>query len=611
MLRQIHYTVSMPRPNTHYFEVRIEVPGAEACSKRGKLGLVMPVWTPGSYLVREFSRNVLEVRAINASDSSELKCEKESKNKWTVILSGAKEINVFYRVYAFEYTVDTSYLDTRHGVINGSSMFLYVEEAESQELVLTIVPFPEWKVIATGLERMENGSEGVSFKAPNYDVLIDSPIEVGNQEVHSFDVSGVRHEVSIFGPMTADTLTFVSDLKRIVESSWPIFGEIPYKRYVFLVDFAGAPLGGGLEHLNSTHCIAPRLRMISVQEYRTIMSLFSHEFFHTWNVKRLRPKGLGPFDYNKETYTKSLWVAEGITSYYDDLILLRAGIYSVPEYFDAFAINVSTMLSLPSSRFMSAEEASFDAWIKLYRPNENTANVQSSYYIQGAVIGWMIDMEIRQATLNEKSLDTVMRKMYQETYSGEGRGYTEEEFEAACNSVAGKSLSSEIFDSRVRGREKVDFQRYLDYAGLKLGAKSKNANPKGFLGVKLRSEGGRTIVASKLFDTPADACGLAAGDEIVALDNLRMDMSLVSHYISNKKSRDSLRIMISRDGYLETLEATLGAAPSFEYRIYKADSATQEQQSFFKAWMLSDWSLPIEYEEYNLSPQKPRLFDYV
>lgn len=612
MTSGIHYTVSMPKPNTHYFDVRIKVTDVASHSKNGRLQLVMPVWTPGSYLVREFSRNVLDLRAVNASDGSELYCEKESKNTWSVQVPGVSAVNIFYRVYAFEYTVDTSYLDTRHGVINGASVFLYIEGAQNEEQVLTIIPFPEWNVIATVLEKAENfGLEGRSFRAPNYDVLIDSPIEIGNQDVYSFDVSGVIHEVSIFGPTTVDNLALVSDLKKIVESTWPIFGEIPYKRYLFLVDFTGSASGGGLEHLNSTHCIAPRLRMAPIQEYRSLMGLFSHEFFHAWNVKRLRPKGLGPFDYSKETYTKSLWIAEGITSYYDDLILRRSGIYSVPEYLDSFSLNINAMQSFPSSRFESAEESSFDTWIKHYRPNENTANTQSSYYVQGAVVGWMIDMEIRKATSNERNLDNVMRKMYEETYLRENKGYTDEEFESTCNAAAGKSLSSAIFDARVRGKERVDFQHFLDYAGLKLGPKSKNPNTKGYLGVKLRSDGGRTVVVSKLFDTPAEASGIASGDEILALDNLRMDISLVSHYISNKKPGESVKMLISRDGFIETLEATLGASPLFENRIYKSDSATDKQMSFFKSWMLADWSLPLEYVEFSPSPQKPRQFDYV
>jgi predicted metalloprotease with PDZ domain len=610
MVSRIHYTVSMPNPNTHYFEIKMMILDARAHSKNGLLNLIMPVWTPGSYLVREFSRNVLDFRVVEQNNKTPVKCEKTSKNTWTLDLGNSEFLEVNYKCYAFEYSVDTSYLDTRHAIINGGSVFMYAEGFEKEELLLTVVPYQSWKTVSTGLERVEGSAErGITFQAPNYDVLIDSPIEIGNQMVSSFEVSGIKHEVSLFGPSTADPESFVSDLKRIVETTWPIFGEIPYTRYVFLVDFVGASRGGGLEHLNSTHCIVSRSRMMPIQDYRVVMSLFSHEFFHTWNVKRLRPNGLGPFDYNRETYTKSLWIAEGITSYYDDLILRRAEIFSVPEYLDSFVLNINIMRGFPSSGFQSAEESSFDTWIKQYRQDANSPNVYSSYYVQGAVIGWTIDMEIRMSTSNKKSLDEVMKKMYQETFL-HGRGYSEEEFEATCNSVAGRNLSSIIFDKRVRGRDSIDFDHYLEYAGLKLG-KLKNGSDKAYLGVKLETEQGRTIVYSCLFDTPANDGGLAPGDEIIALDDLRMDQSLISHYISNKKPGETTKVLISRDGYLETVTAKLRSAPVFEWRIFKSETASDEQQRFFKAWMLSDWKLPLEYVDYTASPQKAKQFDYV
>src|SRR5579884_3179533 len=225
-----------------------------------------------------------------------------------------------------------------------------------------------------------------------------------------------------------------------------------------------------------------------------------------------------PFNYTQETFTKSLWIAEGVTSYYDDLILRRAGIVSVGEYFDLFSTNANLMLSLPGWKWESAEEASFDAWIKFYRPDENTPNVSSSYYVQGAVIGWMIDMEIRRNSNGQRTFDGVMKKVYRDTYKRENRGYTDEEFERVCNEVAGTSLSEEIFERRVRGRERVDFDKYLSYAGLKLGPKNKQESKKederrpGFLGVKLKTDSGKTLISSRLFDTPAEASGLEVGD---------------------------------------------------------------------------------------------------
>lgn len=604
----------MESPNKHYFEVEMVIPNS--FSPRDKLRLVMPVWTPGSYLVREFARNVLDFEAFEVDSAKKINSYKDSKNTWIIETSSESVVRVTYRVYAFEFTVDTSYLDNRHGIINGASVFMYVGGHENEDVILTIVPYHEWKVIATSLDPSEKMKEAgsKSFHAENFDILIDSPIEIGNQEMSFFLVEGVRHEVSMFGPKPIESKVFVSDLRKIVKSTWKIFETIPYKRYSFLIDFSGGDQnskGGGLEHLSSTHCIVPRLRLVPNQEYAKTMSLFSHEFFHAWNVKRMRPMGLGPFNYTSETYTKSLWIAEGITSYYDDLIIRRSGIYSVADYFDAFCTNIDQLKFFPAPEYESAEESSFDTWIKHYRPNENSPNIHSSYYYQGAVIGWMIDMEIRKSTKNVKSLDDAMQKLYERTFAKENRGYNEEEFEKICNETAGKSLSKEIFDKRVRGHERIDFDRYLGYPGLELGAKKKHSSNKGYLGIKLKADSGKVIVATKLFSTPADECGLAAGDEIIAVDNLRTDYTTLPFYIANKQPREGVSILISRDGYLETLKASLGETPQIESRIYKKTKATEEEKNLFKHWMQEDWDRPIEYPEYVPSPQRLKMLDYI
>jgi predicted metalloprotease with PDZ domain len=606
----IQYAVSMSSPERHYFEVEMKIPNTASSNK---LRLVMPVWTPGSYLVREFARNVLDFEAFEADTDKKLDTYKDSKNTWIINIRNPKfAVKAKYRVYALEFTVDTSYLDNQHGVINGASVFMYAEGHEGEDVILTINPYLGWKVIATSLDRTGKTNK---FRGENFDILIDSPIEIGNQEMRSFDIEGINHTVSMFGPKPIESQPFVSDLKKIVESTWKVFGVIPYKRYLFLVDFSGADQnskGGGLEHLSSTHCIVPRLRLIPREEYSRIMSLFSHEFFHAWNVKRMRPKGLGPFNYSVETYTKSLWIAEGITSYYDDLIIRRSRIFTVPEYFDAFCVNIDQMRFFPGAEYESAEESSFDTWIKHYRPDENTPNTHSSYYHQGAVIGWMIDMEIRRATKNRKSLDDAMKKLYEKTFAKENRGYTENEFEEICNEIAGKSLSRDIFDKRVRGRSRVDFDQYLGYAGLTLGAKKTgNLPPKGYLGIKLKPDGEKAIVASKLFSTPADKCGLASGDEIVAVDDLRMDSTTLPFYVGNKEPGNKVSILISRDGYLETLNASLEDMPQIESRIYKKTNASDEEKRQFKHWMLEEWDRPLEYPDYVPSPQRPRLFDYI
>ncbi|MDG6907347.1 MAG: M61 family metallopeptidase, partial [Nitrososphaerota archaeon] len=400
---RLHYIISMTNPSSHYFEVNIEV--RDITSDR--LRFSTPVWTPGSYLVREFSRNILEFGAYDLGTGVALSTWKESKNTWVVETSGSKNLNARYKVYAFEYTVDTSYLDDLHAVINGGSVFMYVEGLEGETIVLSIEKSKKWTEVSTGLETARSEDPRPTFIAENYDMLVDSPIEVGNQRVHSFMVKNVEHQLSVYSNRKFDQDALVSDLKKIVESTIAVMGQIPYKRYVFLVDFTDEKYGG-LEHSNSTHCMASFFKLEPTQEYKKLLSLFSHEFFHAWNVKRMRPVGLGPFNYSSETYTRSLWIAEGITSYYDDLLIRRAGIYSVSEYLDALCSNFN-LISLDGSKWQSAEESSFDTWIKHYRQNENSINSVCSYYTQGAVTGWMLDLEIMRKTNGEKRLDDVMR----------------------------------------------------------------------------------------------------------------------------------------------------------------------------------------------------------
>jgi predicted metalloprotease with PDZ domain len=514
-------------------------------------------------------------------------------------------VEVEYSVCALAYDDTQSYVDSLHALINGASVFLCPEGMENESIQLTLVPPPDWKRASTGLERVSDWE----FLAPNYDILVDSPIEVGNQQVSSFEAGGVEHQVSIFGAAPIDTEKFVADIKTIVEGTIPVFGHIPYGRYLFFVNFTD-DLGGGLEHLNSTVCMVPRLRLTPREEYNVMMSLFSHEFFHTWNVKRLRPHGLGPFNYSAETYTKSLWIAEGITSYYDDLILRRTGIYSVGEYLDAFAININVLKSLPGPRWQSAEEASFDTWIKFYKPDANSPNVTSSYYIQGAVIGWMLDMAIRRATSGTNTLDDVMRRMYQATYLKEGRSYSDAEFEATCYEIGGEGLK-EIFDSRVRGREDVDYDRYLGYAGLKLGPRVEVEQAKGFLGVRLGNENGRTTVKTSLAGSPAEAMGLTADDEILGVDRFRVGSEKLSFYIATRKPGERIGLTIARNGRLMEVTGVLAQKPPFEYRIQPLKETAEEQRELFKGWLLDDWSPQIKYPEYLRSPDRKPTLDFV
>jgi len=594
----------MVRANTHYFDVMIEIP-IPASKRTDELRLAMPVWTPGHYLVEDFARNITEVKAFDADNHRELKVTKLEKSLWSVRLEGSEKIRVEYPVYAFDYSVDSSYVDHVHALINGASVYLYPEGMTGTPVRLVLVPRPEWKAVSTGLPRISEWE----FSAPDYDVLVDSPLEVGNQEVRSFEAGGAKYDVSIFGSAPIDLEKFVGDIKGIVEQTSSIFGHVPFEKYVFLVNFTDTT-GGGLEHLNSTMCFSPRLRMVPREEYDLSMGLFSHEFFHAWNVKRLRPAGLGPFDYSAETYTKSLWIAEGITSYYDDLILRRSNLYSVEEYLDVFVSNVNILKSLPGSGYQSAEEASFETWTKFYKPNENSPNVTSSYYTQGAVIGWMLDMTIRKTSRGRNSLDDVMKKIYSDIFLKENRGYTDKEFEATCVQFGGVVVE-EIFESRVRGRKQVDYDRYLGCVGLKLSSKEEHLEERGFLGIKLKSEGGNAIVTSELAGSPSEAMGLAVNDELLAVGGFRLSSEKLSFYIATMKPGANLKLTIARNGRLMELYGQVGRRPTFEFRIRPVEDATEDQKSLFKGWMLANWRAELKYSEYQKSPDRRLTFDYV
>ena len=332
----IFYTLSMEAPHTHYFEVEMTLKGAD----QDTLDFKMPVWTPGSYLVREFSRHV-EAFQAEGQNGKPLDFYKLNKNTWRVISAGEGETTVRYQVYAFERSVRTSFIDLSHAFVSGTSVFMFVEGYEDRPVSLTI-QLPEiWKTISTGLEKVSDAT----FIAPDYDIFVDSPIEIGNHEVLRFEAEGGVHEVAMYGQALYNKEKLISDLKAIVEKSVAIFGENPNDYYLFIVHNLDGG-GGGLEHLNSTTLHVDRWAYANHRSYTGFLSLAAHEYFHLWWVKRARPAALGPFNYNEENYTTQLWVMEGFTSYYDELLLRRTGHYNEQEYLQK--LSVKTTWKTPS-----------------------------------------------------------------------------------------------------------------------------------------------------------------------------------------------------------------------------------------------------------------------
>ena len=580
---EISYTVSMPEPYTHLLHVEMRVRGTERASLPAQLDLVMPVWTPGSYLVREFERHVQDF-AANDGGSKSLVWRKTNKNTWRIETGGAREVRAIYRVYANELTVRTNELTDRHAFWNNAALLLYPEGHLSAPSTLKVAPFGNWKV-ATGLPAVSGRDD--TFRAESFDILYDSPVEVGTFKTISFEVRNVPHHIVIDGEGNYDTERLKRDFQKIVETSVQMMGDVPYRDYTFITHLR-ATGGGGLEHLNSTALIVQRFNFRPEASYRSFLALVAHEFFHLWNVKRIRPDALGPFNYTGENYTRLLWVAEGVTNYYENLLLRRAGLITDKEYLDILTREIQNVQNVPGRRALSLEEASFDAWIKYYRPDENSVNSQISYYDKGGLVGMLLDLEIRRRSAGQKSLDDVMRYLYNE-HAKKGRNYTPEDFQRASEQMAGASLD-QFFGRYVRGREELDYNTAFNAVGLLLNTTgvsdpSKPPAPKAYLGANLRQDGDRLLVANVLAGTPAYDQGLNAFDQIIALDGIRVTLPNFNARLEEKRPGEEIRLTVFRLDDLRTVTIKLGARAEGDYRLQPVKNPTPEQSRLYEGWL--------------------------
>jgi predicted metalloprotease with PDZ domain len=587
---EISFTVAMSKPHTHLFDVEIAI-NRPTTGPQQEL-LVMPVWTPGSYLVREFERQVQDFAATDGSGQP-LKWEKTNKNMWRVLTNGARNWRATYRVYANELSVRTSELNSSHAFWNNANLLMYLDGYLKNPSTMRVLAPDVWKV-ATGLPAVLGQRN--TFHAENFDVLYDSPFEASNFKTIVFNVKGVPHRIVIDGAGNYDPDRMRRDLQKIVETQVELMGgEIPYRDYTFILHLR-ANTGGGLEHLNSAALGYPRFGFTIRQgdratsaapnatetperDYRGFLSLVSHEFFHLWNVKRIRPDALGPFDYTQENYTKVLWVAEGITDYYADLVLRRAGLISESEFLSASARSMQSLQNTPGRLVQSVEESSFDAWIKYYRQDENSLNSQISYYDKGALLGLLLDLEIRKRSGGAKSLDDVMRYLYAEFFK-KNRNYGPADFQKACELMAGSSLD-EFFSKYVRGKEELDYNAALEAAGLRLEMSSAGV----YFGAEVAQEDDRLIVRRVYAGSPAYDHGLNAGDQIVAMDNMRVNKDFFAARLAEKKPGDTVILTIFRFDDLSTLLIRLTDRRETTYRIAPRPAATPAQKQIYRAWL--------------------------
>lgn len=566
------YHVSMEKPATHYLKVEMLVSDVTDETMQVKTA----VWTPGSYLVREYSKNIDAVVAKDKNGNT-LPVTKIDKNTWEVHCS-KKDFSVEYAYYAFEESVRTCYLDDKHASIIPAAMFMYLPKYDVPS-VIHFHPFNGWQQISTSLEIA--GDNKWIRTAPNRDILFDSPVEIGNHSVTFFKTGDVNYEIAMYGEGNYNLDRLKTDFIKIIDEQTNMWGENPNKHYVIFIQNSHKG-GGGLEHLSSTSLITQRFGYEPESSYRGFLGLFSHEHFHLWNVKRLRPAPLGPFNYDAENYTSMLWIAEGFTAYYDDMFLRKADLMSVSDYTSVVEGNINNTSNRPGNGVQSVADASFDAWIKYYRGNENTSNTQVDYYTKGATLATMLDLEILHKSKGAYRLDDVMKFMYEEYYKKLNRAYTESEMKAAFEKFAGEDLTW-FYTDYVHGTKPIDYQKFFGYAGLHC-TDVNEGNKDIDLGATISTN--NTITAVRR-NSSAEKAGLNVNDEIIAVNNFRFANNL-STFTSSKKEGDTLSVTVSRNGILQTYLLTLEYNSKVNYQLTLNAEASPEQKEIYKKWLKTE-----------------------
>lgn len=575
------YTIQPHDPGLHLFEVTLTIahpdPDGQVVS--------LPAWIPGSYMIREFARNIVQIRA--ESGGRKLRMAKLDKHTWRAARCEGP-LTIVCQVYAWDLSVRAAHLDQTHGFFNGTSVFLRVHGQEAMPHVVDIRPpegeaYKGWRVATSLPELKARRHRFGTYVAQDYDELIDHPVEMGEFELIRFDAHGVPHEMAITGRVpNLDSARLAADLKKICEAQIALFEpatkRAPMDRYVFLTMVVGDGYGG-LEHRASTALICSRADLpvkgqaAMSEGYRGFLGLCSHEYFHTWNVKRIKPDVFAPYDLAQENYTPLLWLFEGFTSYYDDLILLRAGLIGQDAYLGLLAKTMNGVLRGSGRLKQSVAESSFDAWTKYYRQDENAPNAIVSYYTKGSLVALLLDLTIRSQTKGARSLDDVMRALWRrhgrDFYaSGEGVGVSEADIEALFDEVTGLKLKS-VFDLAVRGTR--DLPLAEAFAAFGIGVDNEQAGAQLSLDVRTKKDGGDCRLASVHEGGAAHRAGLSAGDALVAIDGLRVTASNLDALLQRYRRGDAVTVHAFRRDELMSFRAVLQPESAPQLRLQTKD----------------------------------------
>jgi len=567
----IKYTLSFPEPHTHYLEVDLHL--SDITDR--VIFLKMAVWTPGSYLIREFQKNIDYVECLGENQT--YRVEKCDKNTWRVNTEDCSSLHIRYRTYCFENSVRTNFVDEQHAQINGAPTFLYIEGYEHLSATVSIKPFKTWQHISTSLPIKEN-NPWVRI-AGNLDELIDSPMEIGNHTSYFFEAAGVSHELAMYGDSNCDIEKLIHDLKKIVETEVAIFGSHPCKDYLFIIHNTDNSYGG-LEHLHSSVNHITRWSY-DRENYQRAISLLAHEYFHLWNIKRIRPKTLIPFNYNAENYTELLWFFEGITSYYDDYICYRAGITSREDFIRITEKNINDVLNTSGIDTQTLAEASYDTWLKYYRRNENSSNVHVNYYTHGAVVAMQFDFIIMAATKGSKSLDDVMRALYSEYLEHPEEGVTEASILRIFNAISGRDFAP-YFHKYLHTTAPLDIAFYTELLGIQLYNETDNEST--HLGISTQWREGKLFITQLDKQYAGYQGGLSAEDEVIAIDGFRVTKDFSKIY-AHKKINDYIDVLISRQGVIQSYKIRLTADVRKSINFTMNTIKSNQEDILIKKWL--------------------------
>ncbi len=552
---ELHYQVKIPEPWTHHVKIVIKVERPEQSNKQR---FYLPVWSPGSYMVREYSRHVRRLQVVQGNGEF-LYFEKISKNEWEIdwqksdLKSQQNTFSIEYEVYCNEVSVRTSHVNLTHAFLHGPSLFMGIHGWEDKRLELGIEFPPCWTKLSTSLKDISPKREKFLYEARNYDELLDTPIEIGNQFTSGFRVGGKDHYLAflnlpdnIFGDLSRD-------IKIITEKVANFWGEIPYDSYSFIGHFFPKTYGG-LEHHNSTALQYDPLEVCHEEGYRDFLGLVAHEYFHTWNVKRIRPKELGPFNYNEENYTRMHWLTEGLTSFVDDLFVLNCDLSTDDYFLKSLAKKMNAYIKTPGRFFDSLEEGSFDAWIKLYRPNENSRNATVSYYLKGALAFFCFNSLLN---VQGHSLREFTSELWDRYKLDPNTGMTKEEVLKIIYSLAGVSIGEE-FESFISDTGELPLEVSCERSGIEVHWHQ----PEGLdWGCDLKSRGENIYIENIRLDGPAHKCGLNHGDEIIAFSGQRLQSSILASWQKSLKKGQAINLLISRQGFLLEIVVAPEAMP--------------------------------------------------